>query len=76
MKVSSLCPFASFKLTTRSPWKIWNRNKAIDKVKQSPTDNNAIVDVEEKYNRHSGIANTWKMDIKNEDTGNDFLCLK
>ena len=45
-------------LTTRSPWKIWNRNEAIDKVKQSPTDNDAIVDVEEKHDRHCGIANT------------------
>ena len=48
------------KLTTRSPWKIWNRNEAIYKVKQSPTDNDAIVDVEEKYYRHCGIADTLK----------------
>ena len=46
------------KLTTRSPRKIWNCNETVDKVKQSPTDNDAIVDVKEKHNRHCGITNT------------------
>lgn len=48
-----------YKLTTRSPWKIWNGNEAIDKVKQGPTDDDAIVDVKEKYNRHCSITDTF-----------------
>ena len=43
-------------LTTSSPWK--GSCKTVNQVEESPSNDDTVVDVQEKNNRHSSIADT------------------
>lgn len=46
-------------LTTTSPRQVRNGDKAIDQIKEGPSDDDTVVNVQEENNRHSRVSHSF-----------------